>query len=64
MWKVEKHRATLTYRLNDIGEVTIGVDLKSLVDREKAQGFQENLAARQAQYLLSNLSSELSRQLA
>jgi hypothetical protein len=64
VWKVRKDRATLTYSIIDVGEVTIEVELESLVDHEQAHETKQALAARHAQYLLRNLTSELSRQFA
>jgi hypothetical protein len=64
VWKVGKHRATLTYSIIDVGEVTIEVGLENLVGHGHAHETKEALAARNTQYLLSNLTIELSRQLA
>lgn len=64
VWKVEKERATLTYSIIDVGEVTIEVELGNLAHHRHAHETKEALAARHAQYLIGNLTSELSRQLA
>jgi hypothetical protein len=64
VWKVGKHRATLTYSIIDVGKVTIEVELENVFGRQHAHEATEALAARNTQYLLSNLTSELSRQLA
>ena len=63
VWKVGKNRATLTYSIIDVGEVTIEVGMENVAGRGHADETKEALAARNTQYLLRNLISELSRQL-
>lgn len=64
VWKVGKYRATLTYSIIDVGEVTIEVELENVFGHGHAHETKEARAARHTQYLLSNLTIELSRQLA